>query len=282
MRNIQLFVSPFHRLNLLSTAASPVFLTHPRRQRILTQQVYIYSALYFKLNLSEMSLTKFTRYWPLDHTLESLSKPSAGVLVLVTSLVSFHWHAQVYIQAYKIRDGDKVSHLIFRHFEPSSIPSHATLLIVIPTLLSGPISCTVRSPYAALPLGTVCRILVRFTVFFYLAYRLSSFHPLAKYPGPLLAKTSKWWAAYLSGTGDQHRGLKRLHDRYGDVVRIGRNPHPPFKISPLSNRLQVPTSSLFATLPLSIPYSARVACAKAQVCICVMFYTGRLADLRRD
>ena len=158
-----------------------------------------------------------------------------------------------------------MSHLIFRHFEPSSITSHAALLIVIPTLLSGPVSCTVQSPYAALPLA--------FTaywsglVFFTLAYRLSWFHPLAKYPGPLLAKTSKWWAAYITSTGDQHKCLKRLHDRYGDVVRIGGNPHLPFRISPLT-RFQVPTSSLFATLPLSIPYSAQVACAKAHVCIC--------------
>ena len=162
-----------------------------------------------------------------------------------------------------------MSHLIFRHFEPSSIPSHAALLVVIPTLLSGPISCTVRSPYAALPLAFAAYWsgLVNFT----LAYRLSSFHPLTKYPGPLLAKTSKWWAAYISGTGDQHKCLKRLHDRYGDVVRIGRNPHLSFEISPL-NRFQVPTSSLFATLPLSIPYSARVACAKVHVRICHVLY----------
>jgi len=141
-----------------------------------------------------------TRYWPLDRTLESLSKLNPGVLVLVTSLVS---------------------HLIFRHFEPGSIPSLVTLLIVIPALLSGPISSTVRSPYPALPLAFAAYW--SGLVYFTLAYRLSSFHPLSKYPGPLLAKASKWWAAYLSGTGDQHRYLKRLHDRYGDVVRIGPN-----------------------------------------------------------
>src|SRR6267154_994520 len=169
----------------------------------------------------------------------------------------------------KIGDGDKVSHLIFRHFEPSSILSRVILLIVIPALLSGPISSTVQSPYAALPLAFAAYW--SGLVYFTLTYRLSSFHPLAKYPGPFLAKTSKWWAAYLSGTGDQHRYLKRLHDRYGDVVRIGRNSHPPFKISPLT-RFQVPTSSLFVTLPLSIPYSARVACAKAHVCICHVLY----------
>ena len=94
---------------------------------------------------------------------------------------------------------------------------------MIPALLSGPISYTVRSPYIA--------VLLAFAAywsglaFFTLAYRLSPFHPLVKYPGPFLFKTSKWWAACLSGTGDQHRYLKRLHDRYGDVVRIGWNRH---------------------------------------------------------
>ena len=106
------------------------------------------------------------------------------------------------------------------------MPSLSILLIVIPALLSGPISYSVRSPYVAFPLSFAAYW--SGLVFFTLAYRLSSFHPLAKYSGPLLAKTSKWWAAYLSGTGNQHRFLKRLHDRYGDVVRIGPNSHPPF------------------------------------------------------
>ena len=150
---------------------------------------------------------------------------------------------------------------------------------MIPALLSGPIARTVQTPYAALPLAFAAYW--SGLLFFTLAYRLSSFHPLAKYPGPLLAKTSKWWAAYLSGTGEQHRYLKRLHDRYGDVVRIGGNPHPPFKISPLT-RFQVPTSSPFATLPLSIPYSARVACAKAHVRTFHVLYlpTRRLVMIR--
>jgi hypothetical protein len=38
----------------------------------------------------------------------------------------------------------------------------------------------------------------------------------------VLAKTSKWWAAYISATGATHKFYKHLHDRYGDVVRIGR------------------------------------------------------------
>lgn len=51
-----------------------------------------------------MSLTTLTRYWPLDHTLGSLSKLDVGVLVLVTSLVSFYPSPHVYIQS-QIDDG---------------------------------------------------------------------------------------------------------------------------------------------------------------------------------
>ncbi|KAH8990970.1 high nitrogen upregulated cytochrome P450 monooxygenase 2 [Lactarius akahatsu] len=56
-----------------------------------------------------------------------------------------------------------------------------------------------------------------------LIYRLSPFHPLAKYPGPAIAKTSRLWAAYHCAKGDLHRLYKSLHDRYGDVVRVGPN-----------------------------------------------------------
>jgi hypothetical protein len=97
--------------------------------------------------------------------------------------------------------------------------SHIVLLFVVPTLLSFPVAYTGRPLYAAVPftstayLGTL--------IFFTLAYRLSPFHPLSEYPGPTTARVSKWWAAYIGARGDMHRHYKRLHDRYGDVVRIG-------------------------------------------------------------
>ena len=94
------------------------------------------------------------------------------------------------------------------------------LLLVIPALISLPISYTERSLPVAVPLAFTTYI--GSVIFFTLAYRLSPFHPLAKYPGPVIAKTSKWWAAYICTIGDSHRYYKHLHDRYGDVVRIGR------------------------------------------------------------
>ncbi|KAH9971364.1 high nitrogen upregulated cytochrome P450 monooxygenase 2, partial [Lactifluus volemus] len=112
-------------------------------------------------------------------------------------------------------------HLYFRHLEPRSTSSLIALLFLVPSLLSVPIYHVIQRSFAAVALafttyGTSL-------IFFTLAYRLSPFHPLAKFPGPILPKLSKWWGAYVSVRGDPHRYLKKLHDRYGDIVRVGPN-----------------------------------------------------------
>jgi hypothetical protein len=47
-----------------------------------------------------------------------------------------------------------------------------------------------------------------------IAYRLL-FHPLAKYPGPLLAKVTSWYDFYYTVKGDRHIEIWRLHEIYG-------------------------------------------------------------------
>lgn len=54
--------------------------------------------------------------------------------------------------------------------------------------------------------------------------------PLSKVPGPLIARFSRWWLAYHGWRGDFHRLLTRLHEQYGEVVRIG--PDEVITISP--------------------------------------------------
>lgn len=49
------------------------------------------------------------------------------------------------------------------------------------------------------------------------------FHPLAKYPGPWLAKISNLYAGYHSWRGDLHVDMMRCHDEYGDFVRYTPN-----------------------------------------------------------
>ena len=53
-------------------------------------------------------------------------------------------------------------------------------------------------------------------------YRLV-FHRCRKFPGPLLAKISRFYAAYLSAKDVQYfKELARAHAQYGDFVRTGR------------------------------------------------------------
>jgi cytochrome P450 len=54
------------------------------------------------------------------------------------------------------------------------------------------------------------------------AYRLF-FHPLAKYPGPLLAKLTDAYMLYYAWRGDRHLEFWRLHEKYGKFVRFGPN-----------------------------------------------------------
>lgn len=56
-----------------------------------------------------------------------------------------------------------------------------------------------------------------------IAYRLSPFHPLAKYPGPISCKISKLWTVYKNWNGRLPQYHKRLHDKYGPIVRTGPN-----------------------------------------------------------
>ncbi|KAH8588815.1 cytochrome P450 [Bisporella sp. PMI_857] len=53
-------------------------------------------------------------------------------------------------------------------------------------------------------------------------YRLT-LHPLAKYPGPLLAKVTDWYSVYHAWKGDRHLEFYRCHEVYGPVVRFGPN-----------------------------------------------------------
>jgi len=54
-----------------------------------------------------------------------------------------------------------------------------------------------------------------------IAYRISPWHPLARYPGPILHKISKIRVAISYLGGEDYKSRKALHDQYGPVVRVG-------------------------------------------------------------
>ncbi|OCB86513.1 high nitrogen upregulated cytochrome P450 monooxygenase 2 [Sanghuangporus baumii] len=115
-------------------------------------------------------------------------------------------------------------HAIYRRYEPdTSLPFvQIILLIATPSL---PAAVFLRHFETSRGLA----VLTAFALFYVtliasiVFYRLSPWHPLAKYPGPLLAKISKAWASYHTAKGKLHLDLKKLHEKYGRYVRIGPN-----------------------------------------------------------
>ncbi|EME47424.1 hypothetical protein DOTSEDRAFT_123996 [Dothistroma septosporum NZE10] len=56
----------------------------------------------------------------------------------------------------------------------------------------------------------------------YVVYQLY-FHPLARYPGPLLGRLTQWYDVYHAYVGDKHILFYHLHQKYGTVVRFSPN-----------------------------------------------------------
>jgi formate hydrogenlyase subunit 4 len=85
----------------------------------------------------------------------------------------------------------------------------ATAKAIFATLFLSPLVITLLSrPHST---GQLLWMLIKNTVLYLLAlsasitaYRLSPFHPLARYPGPLFARLSRFWALKVKSTGKQH------------------------------------------------------------------------------
>lgn len=95
-----------------------------------------------------------------------------------------------------------------------------TLLILVPGALSG---------FLIAHFGALLGVLSAFTAYYaalctsIVAYRLSPFHPMARYPGPMLAKVSKLYMVYVVRKGSPWVWIRRQHQKYGQVVRIGEH-----------------------------------------------------------
>ena len=112
----------------------------------------------------------------------------------------------------------QVGHAIFKKWEPLKARIVIPLIAFPPATLSflfvphfGAIAgvCLAFATYLATLLASI------------VVYRLSPWHPLAKYPGPVSVKISKIAYTWAIRGGKRHTYIKSLHDRYGDIVRIG-------------------------------------------------------------
>ncbi|KAJ7286362.1 high nitrogen upregulated cytochrome P450 monooxygenase 2 [Mycena rebaudengoi] len=108
-----------------------------------------------------------------------------------------------------------INHLYFHWFEPKSATLPLLLLAVQPlallVVLGVPISYTSVPVVYFSFITSLCSSIV--------VYRISPWHPLAEFPGPMVNKISKVWGAWVSLGGSQHRVNKQLHDIYGPFAQ---------------------------------------------------------------
>ena len=122
--------------------------------------------------------------------------------------------------------GEQVVHVVYNRFEPNPTDLLVTwlLLFVIPLIPACYMSH--NSQINITPSAVVAKLTYAYAVFYgalisIILYRISPFHPLASFPGPLLAKVSQFWAMIISSRGKRHEHMKKLHDKYGLYVRTG-------------------------------------------------------------
>ncbi|KAL6308816.1 high nitrogen upregulated cytochrome P450 monooxygenase 2 [Sparassis latifolia] len=139
-----------------------------------------------------------------------------------------------------------VVYLIFKRYEPIDFSVHLPLLVIPPTL---------ALPLLLQHLAPLQAVFISFSVYYativlsVVIYRLSPFHPLARYPGPLLLKISKFPMGWVTFQGRTHTHGRALHKRYGDIVRIGPNEvsiRDTAAVVPLMGSLGLPRSSEWA------------------------------------
>jgi hypothetical protein len=103
---------------------------------------------------------------------------------------------------------------------PKTLSSLAVVSLVPPLILTYK-NYRNESPFALF----LAVLLVYLTTLFasIATYRLSPFHPLAAFPGPMLARVTRFWAFTQFIGGRQHLVSHQLFDYYGSVVRSGPN-----------------------------------------------------------
>ena len=118
-------------------------------------------------------------------------------------------------------DNYKITHVWYRNNEPKSLvlPVVSIIILCIPsTALLIPHVESIPVAYALAFVTFITALLGSISL-----YRLSPFHPLAKYPGPTRCKLTKIWMAWITFGGRGHIYYKTLHDKYGPIVRVGES-----------------------------------------------------------
>ncbi|KAG6843045.1 hypothetical protein H0H87_008332, partial [Tephrocybe sp. NHM501043] len=111
------------------------------------------------------------------------------------------------------------SHLLFNRIEPRALPILGLLFILWASIF-GYVYKETRVffyPWAAASLTISAYVLSLLTSI--AAYRLSPWHPLARYPGPVIGKLTKWYMAWWIAKGSRHLKLQEWVFPYVVVFR---------------------------------------------------------------
>ena len=112
-----------------------------------------------------------------------------------------------------------IAHVIFSRVEPRGAAVIGILILGIPAMLSIALRASFVSLFSSVAFTFPNYLLALLTSV--CIYRLSPFHPLARFPGPVLFRLSRIPAWIIARSGGQHRYYLALHQRYGPCVRTG-------------------------------------------------------------
>ena len=140
--------------------------------------------------------------------------------ILGTSLVSERCRLSTQILT---RAAAQLGYYIFHTYDPGRPKQHVALLLGLPAALSLVLyQLTSRLLHS---IGTAFAAYWALLLCFTGLYRISPFHRLAAFPGPLGAKLSKVWMTFIMAEGKISLYYRDLHRQYGDVVRVGTWTH---------------------------------------------------------
>lgn len=134
------------------------------------------------------------------------------------------------------------------------------LLLVLNGIVNKPTSlhdCLMHSVRdTLLQLATIALVTV--------TYRLSRFHPLSSFPGPILCKCTSFKLAHITYTGKRHEIIASLHAKHGKVVRTGTTCSPHSSIDYSHSRCLGPnTLSINSHAAVAPIYSGALAMDKS-------------------
>lgn len=122
-------------------------------------------------------------------------------------------------------DALQALHQLFRRYEPTYIRAILTLAgantalyALLERLEALPAGYTASALLGLIGSTSIGSLLLSIGI-----YRVSPWHPLARFPGSIGFKLTKLCTVFASWKGDYFRRVKQMHDRYGPIVRVAPN-----------------------------------------------------------